>query len=304
MTPKLEFTKADLCLSQLAEGVLVQQSGREYLARKWQLTPQVAEIVRTAVKNGFSCLWVDGHPSTSNAHYICFARDHAGPWEFLIGGEAKPPQVRCITVNKRLRLPLSELSEDLIWQNFGGKHLFIEPDIERLEWVIRLLKLIPSEVLLAVGTGRRLSAEHQKKVGFQLEKHLEDYVFKLLISRGLQTTRQPKAFKSNRDIEPDSIPDIIVECGKTVFVVELKPNATHLADLHQLNRYATNKELIAKYAKFEIRPVLLAGFFHDDILEEATNFAASFELVSYHYADAEVVFKNVLGDGDFIKIVE
>ena len=130
------------------------------------------------------------------------------------------------------------------------------------------------------------------------------HVFKLLISRGLQTTRQPKAFKSNRDIEPDSIPDIIVECGKTVFVVELKPNATHLADLHQLNRYATNKELIAKYAKFEIRPVLLAGFFHDDILEEATNFAASFELVSYQYANAEVVFKNVLGDGDFIKIVE
>ena len=79
MTPKLEFTKADLCLSQVARGVLVQQSGREYLARKWQLTPQVAEIVRTAVKNGFSCLWVDGHPSTSNAHYICFARDHAGP---------------------------------------------------------------------------------------------------------------------------------------------------------------------------------------------------------------------------------
>ncbi|MDA8723985.1 hypothetical protein N9M90_04240 [Alphaproteobacteria bacterium] len=303
MKSKLKFDLADLELTETESGILVQQDGREYLARKWKLTSQVNEIIDTAISNGFTSLWVDRHPSTSSAHYICFSRDHAKPWEFLIGGEANPPDVKCITVNKALRSPLSAISDDLIWQNFGGKHLYIESTKEKLLWIIGLIKQIPRQTLVSTRKARQLKSREVREVGFQLEKHLEDYVYELLLSKGHHVIRQPKAFKSNRAIERNSIPDLILEDEKNIFIVELKPNATDVADLHQLKRYATNKEIIARYKGKLINPVLLTGYFHKEIITEAKAFPLDFELVSYRYNDGKVMFEKVLGSGVFLQFL-
>ncbi len=303
MPIELVHKEFDLRLLQTDEGVIVQQHGREYLARRWKLTATVKEIIQTAIDNKFNCLWVDGHPLNATAHYICFSRSHEKPWEFLIGGEANPPQVKCITINKKLRAPLSEISDDLIWQNFGGKHLFIEPDLNRLKWLIGLLKIIPKETLVASNLKRKLSKREEKVVGFQLEKHLEDFIFEQLIANGYQPIRQPKAFAPNRFIEQASIPDIILELKNEVFIVELKPNATDIADLHQLNRYAANNEINKKYKHKSIKPVLLAGFFHEEIIKEAEKFEKNFELVSYDYTGGNVVFSFVRGDRSFYNLL-
>ncbi len=303
MPVELVYQKADLKFLQTENGIVVQQHGRQYFARKWQLTDEVKGIIETAIENDFDCLWVDGHPLNTNAHYICFSRSHEKPWEFLIGGEAKPPNVKCITINKKLRLPLSKLSDDLIWQNFGGKHLFIQPNLDRLKWLIDLLKQIPRETLVNATTKRRLNSHEERVLGFQLEKHLEDFVYEHLLARGFHPIRQPKAFKSNRSIEQASIPDIILEHGNEVYIVELKPNATNIADLYQLKRYATNKEIIAKYREKNLKPVLLAGFFHDEIIEEAKTKEMNFELISYKYHNNKVVFKSIMGDGSFYNLL-
>jgi hypothetical protein len=303
MPKEITFKSHDLRLMETKDGVIVRQHGKEYLARKWQLNNHVEEIINLSVDAGFSCLWVDAHPSSHTAHYICFSRDHDKPWEFLIGGEAKPPTVKCITVNKKLRASLSVLSDDLIWQNFGGKHLFIEPTQEKLSWLLSLIKQIPRATLIEANSSRRLHRTTAQRVGFQLEKHLEDFVFEELKSRGHAPVRQPRAFKSNRKIESDSIPDIILDYNNKVFIVELKPNATDLADLYQLDRYANNKEIIAKYSSKIIKPVLLTGFFHEEIVLEAKKFHEDFELISYSYKDETVFFENILGNGDFYNLL-
>lgn len=299
VTPKLEFKNAGLTMLQTKAGILVKQNGREYLAEKWQLSNQVKEIIETAVSNGFTSLWVNGHPSSTNAHYICFSRSHDKPWEFLIGREAKPPNVKCITINKKLRVNLEQLSDNLNWQNFGGKHLFIEPTIDKLLWMLNLIQQIPRETLVTSNVARRLSKTQESAVGFQLEKHLEDYVFEHLLKRGYSPIRQPRAFTSNHAIEQDSIPDILLEVGDCLFVIELKLNATDLADLYQLNRYATNKEIISKHQHKIIKPVLLTGYFHDEIVEEARKFEQDFELVSYNFEDGKVAFRSIMGEGTF-----
>ena len=202
-----------------------------------------------------------------------------------------------------MRQPLSELSDDLIWQNFGGKHLFIEPNLSRLKWLIDLLKQVPRQSLVEAKNQRKLNSHTQKVLGFQLEKHLEEFVYQQLIAGGFQPSRQPKPFRSNRPIEQDSIPDIILDNGNEVFIVELKLNATDIADLHQLNRYANNKQIIAKYGGKAIKPVLLTGFFHDEIKEETKKFEKKFELISYKYVNNTVVFENIMGDGSFFDIL-
>jgi len=73
--------------------------------------------------------------------------------------------------------------------------------------------------------------------------------------------------------------------------------------LHQLNRYATNKEIIARYKGKLINPVLLTGYFHKEIITEAKAFPLDFELVSYRYNDGEVMFEKVLGSGVFLQFL-
>ena len=85
--------------------------------------------------------------------------------------------------------------------------------------------------------------------------------------------------------------------------MELKPNVTDLADLYQLDRYANNKEIIAKYSGKIIKPVLLTGFFHEEIVLEAKEFHKDFELISYSYKDETVFFENILGNGDFYNLL-
>ena len=49
----LSFSKHDIRLSETNEGVMIYQNGREYLARKWQLTNDVVTVIEAAVKSGF-----------------------------------------------------------------------------------------------------------------------------------------------------------------------------------------------------------------------------------------------------------
>lgn len=286
----------DISLERIPTGIKVTQNGVWYIARKWQLTDEVKHIVTTAVEHGFDHLWVQGHPSEKHmfstedaSHHICFSRDHKKPWEFLIGGEAKPPKVKCITINKACRKPLSELSDDLLWQNFGGKHLFIEPD--SLRWVIELLKDVPREILVSGQTDRTLSRRQRQTIGFQKEKHLEDFIFERLVAAGYQVARQ-QAFATNGGIEPASIPDLIIEEQDRVFIVELKLHAAHTADLHQLARYQNNNQLAARYSGKDIVPVLLTAHFDPSVQTDAQREMPDFELISYDYqSDDRVTFK-------------
>lgn len=53
-------------LENQEDGILVRQGARAYLARNWQLTAQVVELVDTALENGLICMIRDWHPRPGN----------------------------------------------------------------------------------------------------------------------------------------------------------------------------------------------------------------------------------------------
>ncbi len=50
-------------ISKHINGLLISQRERTYLARKWQITSEVQEVIDTALSFGLTHLWQKGHPS-------------------------------------------------------------------------------------------------------------------------------------------------------------------------------------------------------------------------------------------------
>ena len=60
----LHFPEIDAVFENVRGAVRVTQRGRSYLARKRQLNDRLEKIIRTAILHGYTCFWVEGHPST------------------------------------------------------------------------------------------------------------------------------------------------------------------------------------------------------------------------------------------------
>jgi len=134
----------DLVLSNYSEpsrghvGVLVEQGGRTYIARRWSLTDPVKDVVTLAVKYGFDRLWRSGHPrdeyllpegakSRSGSPHIGFSRPNDKRWLFVLGQEASPPDINLITVQRTE-------NEDYIREIFGNDPIDNPKDLEKGKW--------------------------------------------------------------------------------------------------------------------------------------------------------------------------
>ena len=283
--------KNNLSIKEQTDGLLISQNNKTFLARKWRLTQEVKEIIKLSLNKGFNKLWVEGHPKGNESHYVCFSRSHSKPWEFLIGAEAKPPDIKMITVNNTHRKLLETSNLNFHWQNFGGKHLFLSPKIEMLELLISEISKVPHKSFVSsfksIGTSIRPS-------GFRVENDLEEYVFNKFISNNYLVHRQHR-FKTNNELESDSKPDIILEDKDKVYIIELKLNAAHIADLNQLNRYIDNNKLKARFNGKDIFGILLTGHYDQTILDEAKIKFPSINLYSYSYESNNLNLKLMLG---------
>jgi hypothetical protein len=116
----------DLVLEDREGGTWISQRGKAYLARRWRLTDQVVKIVESAIESGLTCLWQSGHPKGGSSHHISFSFTHApASWIFVLGGEARPPEVRQITLNKKLKDLLEKSDIHYFWESAGGKNFTI-----------------------------------------------------------------------------------------------------------------------------------------------------------------------------------
>lgn len=297
---KFVSTKNDLLITEQDEGLLIAQNKKTFLARKWQLTKEVQEIIKLSLNKGFCKLWVDGHPKGDTSHYICFSRSHSKPWEYLIGGEARPPNVKMITVNNTHRKLLETSSVNFHWQNFGGKHLFLSPKIEMLKLLISEISRVPHESFV---TNNKSVGTSIKQSGFRIENELEEYVFNKFISNNYVVHRQHR-FKTNNELESDSKPDIILEDNNKVYIIELKLNAAHIADLNQLDRYLNNNKLISRFSGKEIIGILLTGHYDQTILDEAKIKFPKINLYFYSYETKNLNVELILGKQfDFMNLI-
>jgi hypothetical protein len=275
-------------IKQTSDGLLIFQNEKTYLARKWQLSTEVKLILEHSIASGFDKLWVAGHPKGSSAHYLCFSRSHHPPWEYLIGAEGLKKTngttiPTCITVNACHRKTLEHSDVDFHWQNFGGKHVFVEPSLKNLQRLINTLQTVDHSLLSGAKARSTRNTNKISKTGFQLEKELEDYLFGVMQSVGHTVVRQPKKFQSNTQIERDSIPDLICLIEGGIWIGELKLNSAHIADLHQTERYIRNNEILANYQPTEVQATLVAAHFDEHVIKEAQTKFPHIELCEYGY---------------------
>ena len=162
----LQIPEADLVLSDVGDttqphiGVLVEQDDRAYIARRWHLTGDVEKTIRLAIEHGYDRLWRFGHPQDdyfiggakerTGAPHIGFSRDHHERWFFVIGQEARPPNIKVITFHKSHEGELTALfgpaisdaestltRENWIRENRGGRNLLTHPS--DLEFILKRL---------------------------------------------------------------------------------------------------------------------------------------------------------------------
>lgn len=93
-------------------GLVVSQAGRAYLARGWQLTPEVRVVVELALAAGLTQMIQDGHPRESNllpngsgADYLTFSDATGRGWVFVLDMDSCPRRATPTQVkfNKRFK---------------------------------------------------------------------------------------------------------------------------------------------------------------------------------------------------------
>lgn len=80
-----------IVVTNVEGGLLVQQSGEGYLAKKWHLSPATDELIRTAISAGLGCMIRHNHPLRSSrwptikgAVYLAFSPSQDGQWAIAI----------------------------------------------------------------------------------------------------------------------------------------------------------------------------------------------------------------------------
>lgn len=134
---KMAFPHLSPTLKEEPGGVRVTQNGKSYLADKWKLREDVRAMIYLSISQCFHCLWVKNHPRGDAIHYICFARSHTPPWDYLLANESNGER---ITVNKNHENKLRQAGIYFEVQTGGGRHLTVLPNLRNMERIIEAIK--------------------------------------------------------------------------------------------------------------------------------------------------------------------
>ena len=134
---KMAFPHLSPTLKEEPGGVRVTQNGKSYLADKWKLREDVRAMIYLSISQCFHCLWVKNHPRGDAIHYICFARSHTPPWDYLLANESNGER---ITMNKNHENKLRQAGIYFEVQTGGGRHLTVLPNLRNMERIIEAIK--------------------------------------------------------------------------------------------------------------------------------------------------------------------
>ena len=251
------FPDHGICLIQRDDGVLVEQNGQSYLARKWKLNEDLTNVIGRFLDAGFSCLIRKRHPQQRNraggVDYIGFSLDEYSPWLAVVDQHSRKCQIRGATGDRIKRITVKSLFRDLLtagriphsWETAGGQHMFVA-----VNDIALLLKTITPAIARHVtqpATGQqaahRLSAlttELQLQNLFVECVHSGAHNAKLGAVTSVLVNPRWQSATGGLDPQIRDIPDVLVETDKTLWVCELKLNEVGVQAAHQVVRYVTN----------------------------------------------------------------
>jgi hypothetical protein len=290
----------DLTLAEVPAGVQVTQHGRAYLARRWRLTSDVRLVIESALDHGLTHVWQQGHPSGDDSHHISFSFSHdASSWVFVIGSEARPPGLRCVTFHKRLKeyFKSSGLGWVWSWETAGGKNILVEP--RDLDSVLDVLPLgqIQQGTLPTLFRGRTETRSNAPTY-FKDEMALELEIFSSLVRCGSAAgdVQRQRQFAPNNAFDVASRPDILVAASPLLVVMELKLHRAGEPEMAQLQRYLANTKLAAAFGSLRRHGVLVADRFEPQVVSWANDTAAVSLYQYQQHVTGDLVLTLVAGE--------
>jgi hypothetical protein len=259
-----------LTLTNLDSAVLVEQHGRRYRARGWQLTDELVRIVDIATSCGMTANWVEGHPSAPyleggerfdrGSHHLTFARHHDQPWVFVLGAEARPPSIRVVTFTSKLVDHIHRLGIGYRWEHAGGHNILMDP--KHLHEALAGLTASGALDELNRSTQRRhTQREVLRRTGLLTEMDVE-IAF-------LQHLKKRRRLSGPVDVRPHMdgrYPDMVLRCDdRTIIVVELKFDHAGRAALDQLQSYLRLPSMLQRAGTDRLHGVLVARTFAERI---------------------------------------
>ncbi len=192
--------EVDLVIEEVAGGLRITQEGRTYLARKWQLTPEVRRVIDLALQYGLQCLWQQGHPGGDTSHHISFSFDRSrSSWIFVMGGEAGPPALKRVTFHRRLKEYFRHAGLGWVWdwETAGGKNILVAPtDVESILQTLPLAGIRSGTLPALVISSRRVAPQF-----FHNECDLEDALCDAIRVEASGFLHRQRRFGSNNDFE-------------------------------------------------------------------------------------------------------
>jgi hypothetical protein len=272
----LTYPEWDIQIRKHINGLLISQRERTYLARKWQITSEVQDVIDTALSFGLTHLWQKGHPSKDESHHISFSFSHEPEsWIFVIGGEAKPPHLKFVTFNKRFKAYFKDSGFEWTWEweNSGGKNILIQPRDLRT-----ILEHLPLD---EIKNGRLPKYDRMKLLDnggtfIRSEAELEGKLYASYISNpAVIALHRQRSFTSNTPQERAARTDLIFTLDDRVVVAELKVGSSPEADVAQVRRYLENVALKSTYPDKPRFGTVIASNFQSDAFAEAERSSVS-----------------------------
>lgn len=274
------YCDGDLKITENNLGLEISQNGRVYVAKNWRLTSDVLNVVKAGRASGLRCHWQEGHPSGHHSHHISFSFSHErNSWVFVLGAEARPPGIVCVTFNKRFKEVFRQSEFGLSWESAGGNNILVP--YADFSSVINALDFSQTNLFPRQANQSNM----HRSIGFQSETELESALLSSLSSRFDRFDRQISFPSEDRFKFRDRL-DFVLINDQSAILCEIKLHEGDEAALAQVKRYASNKVIQSRYAPRKVSGILIADRFSDEVRQNAP---AEPEISLYTYHETPTV---------------
>lgn len=292
MPPVSRFEGFGIVLTQLANGIRVEQGPHSYLARRLRLNEDLVAVVTQFAEAGFCCVIRTSHPQPRNRErgvdYIGFSRGEHDPWLAVVDRSSRHEPIQFLTVRSTYRDLLIEHCIPFRWEPAGGKNMFIARE-HAGSVLMHFAEIVDRSNDPSNDRARRYPLPILTK-----ESVLQSRVLEVISStpqaancfgKIVSVFANPTWPPSDDPLDPQNrdIPDVIVLTNDSLWVVELKLNELSWSAVDQVSRYANNRSCRELAGSRVIKPVVIGHRKHPDLEGRCTISSRGIEVAIWLY---------------------
>lgn len=283
-----KWPQVDLAIEECDKGLIIKQNNETCLARNWTLSPQIIDVIDSAIQAEFSCLIRYSHPSPnkrwpSGVEYIGFSRVPEERWIFVLDQYSTDSKkfrthISQITFEKHYQVVLDNAGIQWKPERAGGKNVFIPFSQFHKALTVCNPKIVDS-VESVIGS-KEWEAK-KAEIGLVTEAILESWMIK---NWSLLPFGNSIKFLRNQ-FPADGFIDILAQDKKTnaLVVIELKRGIVESEVIsEQLTRYVNSSTIQTLSEMKGVRGIVVGRDFAESAFVAAKNAKFDVELFQFH----------------------